>query len=739
MGGVVCGLLDISDVDNEEMIAISGVGAWIGCDVDEKIYEIQNSPYAYAVIKFSNPCWASNCPEDTSSLVAQSFLMIGNCLTSDILKSGVQNPNVSGEQDLPGSGLPASNVCGVDLSLLAIAQEKVDALQTNEKGFQPAAVKPNACVIPMRSNVFSYGPWASSNFATTYGGADMQVNNDLAPWLFGSSTAMNIAGQELANTSLVGLSRSEKGSATIPGLPTYTIGAALSNGPVLTNISVSFGSNGVTTTYDYATYTPKFGQLSRAIIEKYKTMASVRNEQLRFLRQNAILNNRIARKGSSTKNKGELSKSLSDKNSLVRVFVGEIFDFQTTANSGVGQRTVVGLSTLSKSVLEMRGSGYSTKGFMSLDGLYGPVSINGDGNLPRMISIPTGNNTPSGLAWSVSPNPPVIKDPIDIEEESVDASFINTNAEIISLYSKHMNPLANPGDIEYIEDTDDPVGHCIDIVGRNKEIKKSGLITNFYAPDKTDKYSEDYRFLAMRGPIILHSWGYDTDGKPVPNASDLEDYAKSGVFTTGNLKSTFMSDWLQKPNTWPVAPVDLRLDRERGVWVSPREHNIVTAKLTSDLLPYSRASGVIVLENGSGIYGKSITDSNGNILGESSRNIVIEDRIGSQISANNNTYVYFDTFNSVYIPLGVGGGGTVRVAETEGLWPIYTTKAINILDIKNIDVMAPSVDLDSVTTIVESGVMAINLTRNIAKTDKYTILVTKIDGHYVYLNSNECN
>ncbi len=733
MAGTVCGLLDISDIDSEEIIAISGVGAWIGCDVDEKIYEIQNSPYAYAVIKFNNPCWASSCPEDTSSLVAQSFLMISNSLGSTILNSGVQNPNVSGEQDLPGSGLPASNICGVNIDLLKIAQEKVDALQTNEKGFQPAAIKPNACVIPMKSNVFSYGPWASSNFATTYGGADLQVNNDLAPWLFGSSTAMNIAGQELANTSLVGLSRAEKGSATIPGLPTYTIGAALANGPVLTNLSVSFGANGVTTTYDFATYTPKFGQLSRAIIEKYKTMAQIRNEQLRFLRQNAILNNKIARKAGAQKNKGELSKSLSDKNSLSRVLIGEIFDFQNTPNSGVGQRTVVGISTLSKSVLEMRGSGYSNKAFMSLDGLYGPVSIAGDGDLPRMIVIPSGSGAPSGLAWSIAPNPPVSKTPIDLNEQK-NASDINNIAEIIGLYSQHMNPLSNPGDITYIGETDVPVGHCIDIVGKYSKIPDSGLINNFNSKEfSCDNYPQDYRFLAMRGPLILHSWGYDTDGKPVPNESDLDDYAKSGIFATGNLKSTFLTDWLQKPKTWPVAPIDLRLDRERGVWVAPREHSIATAELISDLLPYSKASGILIS------IGKSITDNNGEILDKNNRNIIIEDRVGMTIDSGNKAYVYFDTYNSVYIPLGVGNDGGVKVAETEGLWPINTAKAVNILSIKNIDIEStPLIDLNSMATITETGVLAINLTKNIAKTDKYTVLVRKIDGHYVYVNSNEC-
>ena len=58
-------------------------------------------------------------------------------------------------------------------------------------------------------------------------------------------------------------------------------------------------------------------------------------------------------------------------------------------------------------------------------------------------------------------------------------------------------------------------------------------------------YTSDYRFLALRGPLMLQSWGYDLQGFPVPNSADssqqpnttyenltkplLDYYSKSGL------------------------------------------------------------------------------------------------------------------------------------------------------------------------------------------------------------------
>jgi len=109
----------------------------------------------------------------------------------------------------------------------------------------------------------------------------------------------------------------------------------------------------------------------------------------------------------------------------------------------------------------------------------------------------------------------------------------------------------------------------------------------------------------MRGPIVLHSWGYDLDGKPVPNSSDTDDAAKQGNFKNSFLKDEFLQDWLKKPATWPAAPIDLRFDRDRGLWVSPQSYKIIVAKITDTVHCYSEGKGVIVP------YGKALFDDDG--------------------------------------------------------------------------------------------------------------------------------
>ena len=78
-------------------------------------------------------------------------------------------------------------------------------------------------------------------------------------------------------------------------------------------------------------------------------------------------------------------------------------------------------------------------------------------------------------------------------------------------------------------------------------------------------YPGGLRSICMRGPLMIHGWGYDLDGKPIPNKIDTEAAASGGTFQSVGLKDKFLDYHLRMPHTWPVAPVDLRFDRSRGV------------------------------------------------------------------------------------------------------------------------------------------------------------------------------
>lgn len=117
------------------------------------------------------------------------------------------------------------------------------------------------------------------------------------------------------------------------------------------------------------------------------------------------------------------------------------------------------------------------------------------------------------------------------------------------------------------------------------------------------------RFFAFRGPMMLHGWGYDTEGYPVPNQADqpkefdnqgrpkrflltssgTNDLSKDGKFLPASGESLgdiigsgyvmengqwtrkptqyFHLNWGERSDLWPIGPIDLRWDRDRKVWV----------------------------------------------------------------------------------------------------------------------------------------------------------------------------
>ena len=105
--------------------------------------------------------------------------------------------------------------------------------------------------------------------------------------------------------------------------------------------------------------------------------------------------------------------------------------------------------------------------------------------------------------------------------------------------------------------------------------------------------------LALRGPLILTGWGYDTEDLPVPNkkleALHKHSSAKSEKFGLpdklpdklypANPKAHFINNYLQTVDKWKSGPVDLRWDRERKVWVANGRNRVYLSKATKCIVP----------------------------------------------------------------------------------------------------------------------------------------------------------
>lgn len=517
---------------------------------------------------------------------------------------------------------------------------------------------PQAAALPIKSNVHSYGPWS---VVGSPGGIKVEQDDGLVPWEYGGYTAMDAAGNELVQAGLTNMQVGEVGSVTVAGYPTLPLGAELNSanilngtnlvetrtsdfgfyngsfggnpfayqflitdgvelvgnyGPSITSIDINIGDS-ITTTYTMRTFTPKFGRFSELNASRLRQIGQQRLELLKrindFDRQNSLggvagFNRNILqdRLSSVVKKSAKLRKR-DVAQTPHSVFVGEIYT--PVVNTGFnGSGFYSGTNNIGRTLVNSYSShdivnalaAYEKKSYMSMDGLIRPVSMAGGGGLPRYVNA-TGNTT------STTNQTYLLTTGLEVTGL---ASGVTTSLVTI----RDLNPFANPTGYAWSELASQHVGtagHDIDMVGRGTGIPSGGILMPFNGTGVD--YADDYRMFALRGPLLLQSWGRNTEGNPIPNESDTEGACLSGIFQTTGLSDRFLPDWLQKSHTWPVAPVDLRLDIGRGVWTLNNNEIEVYGQLLSHL-GNNRPGTVLLLDSGT-IYRDSGTS--GNITGYS--------------------------------------------------------------------------------------------------------------------------
>lgn len=488
---------------------------------------------------------------------------------------------------------------------------------------------PNAISVPIHSNVYTYGPWTAVG---PIGLTRIEKDEGLVPWEYGSSSAMDLAGNQKVTQGVTNMQIGEMGSLTIPGYPQLSLGNELLSGgldvfenrfiansnpakigdiekniifltfngvawfgtfgPNITGITIDIGEQGLTTTYNLRTYTPKFGRFSKRNADRLKEYTAIINTVKKQARLASLAEFKI-----QTNRRNTESRIISNRfgnpfsvfaSSPPGVLVGQIVN-----TPGGDKSTGVHLIKHNELVTELEK--YEDKAFMSLDGLLRPISKSGSGGLPRFTNYNGGCNR----STPTRPEPPLTAyTPLTINQPALD-------------------PWAN--------------GHDIDILGRGTEVPDNLSV-------QLDTYTNDYRGLALKGPLLLQAWGYDTDGKPIPNEVDTEADMSGGTFKSYNLKDTFFTDYKKKPQTWPVAPIDLRLDRKRGVWVSPQPYRIVKCRMV-DPLDVSGARATV-------IDGNSVENADGTVIDKdilvtaisSSQTAGVGDIILAEYDVNSCTY-----------------------------------------------------------------------------------------------------
>lgn len=364
---------------------------------------------------------------------------------------------------------------------------------------------PVIAAIPLRDNTKTYGPWKSVG---AEGKVDFEQNNDMVPWNFGNFEAMNKAGNAIVEEALVNRQVSEGGSVEFPGAPAINLGRNLiSGGPHISDINVSVNpQGGVTTNYRCNSWdVPGVGRISRSNIERMQKISKVAQEQKRAFR--SLFHER---KPFSHENlNGEQKTVLRQFPARLRRTTSSHMLMGEMVPQASGDKVITNvasspfynlLTVLDNATTSGVPSNYPNLAGTSMDGMFRPFSTDSDASGIPHYETPSGSTS-------------------DIDSDSLDPY---------------------------------QTGHDVGVVIRGDERPDNLNIDTFGDGGPSDVY----RPLGLRAPLVMVGWGYDTNGKPVPNK------------TPDDPGDDFLDNHLQRSDKWKVGPLDSRWDNNRKVWVA---------------------------------------------------------------------------------------------------------------------------------------------------------------------------
>jgi hypothetical protein len=472
----------------------------------------------------------SDCPEDsivyndnqTSAFIKCSiqqgvaFEDVGNTSSprAVIILPGIVRDRLIHKLDNGGT---LKDITDQQIQNAGVTQEEKDRLlhaygiDNIYSGAGGMAVVPDLAAIPLQDNTKVYGPWEKIG---ANGKMEIEQDESLVPWNYGGYAELDIVGNGKVQDNVSFMQELETGSIEVPGVPTFTMGAQIvGSGPYVTDISVSIGEGGITSRYQFSTWTQKFGKLRKSNLSRF-----------------AIL----AKKNANTERKLKERK--------------------------VG---VPGLTNLQKQIRDIkktkRKGGSSSHGMLVGEGI--PASGGGDGFYPNVFIQPHYNFTSqlgaSGETYRKKAG------------MSVDGMFrpYTTNVNESGLGIPYFQTAASGAESPHAQDLMPfQSGHDISVVIRGQDFPEDLSTHN------DPYYGEDYRPMALKGPMVLAGWGYDTEGKPVPNES-----GGAGETRTDN----FASGYLKDQSKWPVGPVYMPWDDERKCWVGGGGTTAKAVKITT--------------------------------------------------------------------------------------------------------------------------------------------------------------
>lgn len=376
--------------------------------------------------------------------------------------------------------------------------------------FSPDPLVPRFAAIPLKSNTLTYGPWQAIG-AT--GKVKVEQDSSLTPWGYGGYDEMDIAGNARVSGAVTNMQVGETGSIELAGSPSISLGGTLlSGGPNLTGIDVSIGKDGVTTRYRFATFTPKFGTLSKGQIDRMRRI-SLSNVELRRSVSGSLRDLEARNQSVGTaRNSNRAYRAFLElaPAAVRRESPSDVFSSFSQYHLNVDKtRTTMQASTFEEALPLTNAdvpANWQSTAQMHLNGLLRPFSTK-----------PNSASTTTGMA---SYNQPII-----------------TGSTIPCRHA--LDPWKEANDVEVYAWGD----------------SYDGMHAYRRTPDPANA-----RVIGLRGPMEMVGWGFDLIGNTLP--------ANTGVARVDGLYTTWESGYLHRQDKWKAGPVDLRWDEFRGVWTS---------------------------------------------------------------------------------------------------------------------------------------------------------------------------
>lgn len=334
----------------------------------------------------------------------------------------------------------------------------------------PMASIPTKVAIPLKSNKYSYGPWRTTSY-TPGGKVRFEKDESLVPWNFGGYLGMDYAAEARINSVYTGMYAGELGSVEEAGAPTVNLGDLIkAGGPNVTSINISYGADGIKTTYQMQTYTPKFGAFSLQNSERIRRIninaQKIRKQLKSKIRTYLGLNHRV------------LAPYLHDTFGAAKRFGGSPHEGLVAYSDG--EFTTVSTDIAQHFSAKFGGNLYKGSneeefkkmGAVGLEAIFRPYLVDKDADakyMPRFVD-PTQSGVPNATT---------------------------------------LNPFKS--------------GHDIDIVLKGTDSYEEYILRNANRGNPSG-----LRPVGLKSPMVLVGWGYDIAGNPVPSGSNgfLEGYLK---------------------------------------------------------------------------------------------------------------------------------------------------------------------------------------------------------------------